>query len=887
MIKRNFIKIYLILMTIMMSGCSEYEVVEIQEEVIQGPVNLNIPDDKILFPPEKNINTPDGPVDLGDPLIPDIEVSFIQHDFGTRELTDPGVSKNLIIKNVGDYPLRISDIKQSSISNSFSIIPLNNSEIMPGMTEALSITYTATKYGPDADNIKIQSNDPDEQNIIILVAGRGATPELIITPISKDFGNIDITATPPVCSINLSNAGDGLLEINSIDEMDSNLDINISTYPALKLPPGQQTGMDVIYSPSNSGSDEEKIKITSNDPIDPKQKIIVKGSTADPDIDSQSLIDFGILDVGSSLIKTVKIDNLGTGILQINGIYFSNSSSSFSILNNFSGDISPGSYGEIDIEYHPNDFISDYSDIEILSSDPDEPTFIISLMGEPGIPQIDVDPLSVDFGSVNVNGISPVEKVKISNIGTGKLTVVSVSIKSGLNFSLSQLAQTTLFPGDFSYLEITYSPTAYAPNADEVYINSDDPASPSSLILVKGWGSAPQLEIYPDPYDFGTEYIECDIEGTIDLKNVGNANLEITNIEYFTSFPNHFSIDYDLVTNGPFPWTISAGSQNSVYIEYLPLDITVDSSFIRVHSNDPQFPTLLADQYGEGIYYSSVMDTYTQNTVMMSDILFIIDNSCSMGSWQTHVATNFDSFITVFKNSGVDYHIGIITTDSSALTGGIIDTSTIDPIYEFNIQAQVGTYGSGMERGLDMAYEALQPGGSAAPGSTFERADAKMSLIFVSDEPDYSYELLTSLDYSAYFKSVKVNSSKIIAHDVSGGCPSGCSMPYTSSSGYSYTKWASCNYDYEDVVSDMGGTHLDLCDADWGLKMETLAKDSIVKSSFDLSDTPVEKTIEVLVDGVITGNWSYDPMSNSVIFDPMYIPIAGSLIDISYNIFGC
>ena len=85
----------------------------------------------------------------------------------------------------------------------------------------------------------------------------------------------------------------------------------------------------------------------------------------------------------------------------------------------------------------------------------------------------------------------------------------------------------------------------------------------------------------------------------------------------------------------------------------------------------------------------------------------------------------------------------------------------------------------------------------------------------------------------------------------------------------------------------MGGTYLSLCDTDWGLKMETLAKDSIVKSSFELSDTPIEKTIEVLVDGTITGNWSYDPMINSVIFDPTYIPVAGSIIDISYNIFGC
>jgi len=174
----------------------------------------------------------------------------------------------------------------------------------------------------------------------------------------------------------------------------------------------------------------------------------------------------------------------------------------------------------------------------------------------------------------------------------------------------------------------------------------------------------------------------------------------------------------------------------------------------------------------------------------------------------------------------------------------------------------------------------------AAPGSVFERADAKMSLIFVSDEPDYSYELATALDYSAYFKGVKSNSSKIVAHAVCGDCPGNCTMAYTTSTGATYSKWASCNMDYIDVVSDMGGTQLSLCDADWGLKMETLAKHSIVKSSFELSDIPIQKTIDVLVDGILTGNWTFDPLINSVIFDPSSIPAAGSLVDISYYILG-
>lgn len=866
-------------------ACSEYELEKIKPTLTPGPIYFpDLPDNRRL-PPSKDPALPDGPLDLGDPKIPDIELSFFQYDFGTRELADPPVNAYLEIQNVGDYPLRISAINQSNTSNSFVVAPLPNMEIMPAGKEILIISYAPTIHGPDGASLQIYSNDPDESSMNVYIIGRGATPELDVQPKKVDFGAIEVTESPTEF-VDFENVGDGILNITNIFKTQSNPDINIVSLPGFVLTPGQKTSMEVSYSPSGIGSDIETFNIASNDPANPLQSVTVNGTTKEPNIDAPVALDFGMLDVGSSSTKGVLIKNTGTATLKVTGIYFANNSPVFSLVQSFTGDILPGDSEQIEIKYAPDDYIPDAGTIEIMSNDVDEPVHAVILSGDVGIPEISVSPVNLDFGKVMVNGASAAEKIKISNIGTGQLDIFSIALKGGLPFSWTPLGKNTIDPGFSVNLDVAYTPPAYAPNSDELSILSNDPQNTSVLIPLNGWGSAPQLEIYPDPYDFGAEYLGCDIEKTIDIKNVGDMDLEVTNIEFFTSFPSHFSVDYDLVTNGQFPWTISASSQCSVYIEYLPMNIAVDSAFLKVHSDDPQSAVTLSDQYGSGIYYSSVMDTFTQSNVLMSDILFVIDNSCSMGSWQTHVATNFDSFITVFENSGVDYHIATITTDNPTFVGNIIDSNTIDPILEFNIQAQVGTYGSGMERGLDMAYESLQPGGDAAPGSVFERADAKMSLIFVSDEPDYSYELATALDYSTYFKGVKSNSSKIVAHAVCGDCPGNCTMAYTTSTGATYSKWASCNMDYIDVVSDMGGTQLSLCDADWGLKMETLAKHSIVKSSFELSDIPIQKTIDVLVDGILTGNWTFDPLINSVIFDPGSIPAAGSLVDINYYILG-
>ena len=333
------------------TGCIEYEVEAIKPEVTPGPTYFtDLPDGKWL-PPQKDMSTPDGPVDLGDPLLPDIEVSFIQYDFGTRELTDPPLDVILEIRNVGDYPLRINQVAQTSVSNSFILGPLVSNELLPGGVESLIISYKPTIHGPDASMIKVESNDPDEPSVIIFLAANGATPKLEIDPLVIDFGSVDPINTPVSMSVDLTNVGDGLVEISKIQEIKSNLDINISVFPSTKLTPGQKTTMQLSYLPTDSGKDVEKIEIVSNDPANSVQKVTAKAKTAAPDLEAPPLLDFGTIEVGSSLTKTFDIENVGTGKLQITGVSFPQSTGTFNIKKTFIGDISPGNSETLEVEY--------------------------------------------------------------------------------------------------------------------------------------------------------------------------------------------------------------------------------------------------------------------------------------------------------------------------------------------------------------------------------------------------------------------------------------------------------------------------------------------------------------------------------------------------------
>jgi hypothetical protein len=134
---------------------------------------------------------------------------------------------------------------------------------------------------------------------------------------------------------------------------------------------------------------------------------------------------------------------------------------------------------------------------------------------------------------------------------------------------------------------------------------------------------------------------------------------------------------------------------------------------------------------------------------------------------------------------------------------------------------------------------------------------------------------MTPSDYSASLLSLKTSSSLVIAHAIAGDYPSGC----TANGGAQFGEG------YYDVVNDLGGTFMSICASDWSGTMDTLARDSLAQVAFALSDTPIEDTIEVTVDGVISSDWSYETSSNTVIFTVS--PPDGSAIDISYGILSC
>jgi hypothetical protein len=280
-------------------------------------------------------------------------------------------------------------------------------------------------------------------------------------------------------------------------------------------------------------------------------------------------------------------------------------------------------------------------------------------------------------------------------------------------------------------------------------------------------------------------------------------------------------------------------------------------------------------------------DVFTQRERPLIDILFVVDNSGSMGEEQTNLTLNFSQFIQFTTELDIDYQIGVITTEGSGTNAGklrgpiIANTganASSDPIADFVAQANVGTSGSADEEGLNAAQLALTPPLINTTNAGFLRDGALLSIIFVSDEEDHSPGDVGGY-LEAFLEAKGFDAGAVVASAIAGDVPGGCD---------SAAGDADAGSRYLDVVTALQGVFASICAADWSTTMEEIGLGTFqALTRFQLSRTPDEDTMVVIVDGEVVpqselNGWSFDEETNSVKFNGTAVPAAGQQIEISY-----
>ena len=190
-----------------------------------------------------------------------------------------------------------------------------------------------------------------------------------------------------------------------------------------------------------------------------------------------------------------------------------------------------------------------------------------------------------------------------------------------------------------------------------------------------------------------------------------------------------------------------------------------------------------------------------------------------------------------------------------------------------------GVYGSGNEKGLEMSYESLSDSNYAGPGGQFFREDAKLIVIYVSDEQDWSTSGWQS--YVNFFDTLK-DEGDFIPYGVIGDVPGGCSL------GIGTWNGAQPGHGYYDLINYYGGKWYSICAQDWGLQLKDLA-DEVTASRYIVleENNVIEETIEVTINSQISEDWVYEETDNRIAFDIDKEPEPGQTVVVKYAVRGC
>tara|TARA_A100001515_G_scaffold145001_1_gene151248 strand:+ start:105 stop:1664 length:1560 start_codon:yes stop_codon:yes gene_type:complete len=493
--------------------------------------------------------------------------------------------------------------------------------------------------------------------------------------------------------------------------------------------------------------------------------------------------------------------------------------------------------------------------------------------------EILVHPEHINFGHLKSGHESGQDTFQIINTGDKELKIFSPELVSG-NSRFTLNASEELYvvePGELLEFEVGYTPATYESNGAYIEIISDDEDEPVSVITLEGYGDAPVMTVDPDIFDYGDISIGCDNEERVTIRNEGNLDLTVESVIQMVSQPADIAMEYGSLPEPP--WVLIPGQEIDFLVSYIPSDIGRDESSITIKGDDPLNPEQTVVQYGDGDVEQWHTDQWQQDEIPVLDVLWVIDNSGSMMPFQTNLSTNIGSFMNAFSTTGADYRMSVITTDRSTFST-IIDTTHPDPEAALSSLVLLGTYGSGIEKGIQMAYNSLSDPNAAGPGGSFFRESAKLIVIFVSDEPDHSSPGWSS--YLTFFDAVKP-AGDFIPYGVIGDYPAGCQYQHNG-----YFRTAQAGEGYWDLIDHYGGNWYSICASDWGVQLQDLAGEVTARRVFKLTeDDPIENTIEVYVNGQQTTDWEYDEDQNAVIFEHGYEPSEGQTIDIEYASWGC
>jgi hypothetical protein len=282
-----------------------------------------------------------------------------------------------------------------------------------------------------------------------------------------------------------------------------------------------------------------------------------------------------------SAARTLTLINTGNAPLTITNIAIGGTgASSFQQTNNCGSSLSAGASCAINISFTPAALGTISAALEITDNGPASPQSV-SLMGTGLGSQISFSTSNIVFASQMVGAASAPRTVTLTNTGNIALSISGIAL-TGANvavFTKTTNCASSLNPGAYCLISLTFTPTASQTFAAAVTINDNAPGSPHSISL-SGAGLRPTLTISPASLSFGSQSVGLPSNAqSVTVNNTSSVPASIVSTITSGVNANNFKLSNNCGS------TISPGVECTISVTFLPSATGNESAALTLTDN--------------------------------------------------------------------------------------------------------------------------------------------------------------------------------------------------------------------------------------------------------------------------------------------------------------
>ncbi|HWZ81691.1 MAG TPA: choice-of-anchor D domain-containing protein [Terriglobales bacterium] len=507
--------------------------------------------------------------------------------FGSVQVGTTG-TQTQTLTNTGGSPLTIS---QASVTGAgFSISGLSvPTTLAPNQSVVFTVKFAPAAVGAVSGNLALTSDGSNPALNVPLTGTGVAAAQLVASPTSLAFGNVQI-GTSSNKSETITNNGGTAVTISQATVTGAGYSVGGVNLPAT-LAAGQSVVFTIMFAPTAAGAASGNLAIVSDAPGSPLNVgLSGTGVTQGQITPNPASLSFGNVLVGASKILTETLTNSGGTSVTISAATASGAGFTMTGLT-VPLTLNAGQSTSFSVQFAPT-VAGGVSGSVAITSNGGNPNLNIPLSGNGATPgALVASPVSLAFGSVQVGSNTTLSET-LTNTGGSNVTISQATV-TGSGFSITGLTiPSTLTPNQTATFTVKFTPAAGGNVNGNIAIASDAPGSPLNIPL-SGTGIAPgDLTANPSSVIFGNVTVGNNKTVSVTVTNTGGATVTISNA---AATGNGFSF-----TGPNLPATVAAGQSASFSAIFTPTAAGNSSGNLTITS-DASNPTLTIPLSGVGV----------------------------------------------------------------------------------------------------------------------------------------------------------------------------------------------------------------------------------------------------------------------------------------------